>query len=668
MADNVQAAVCKLCGGSLKYIQTDKRWRCRYCGTYAEYFSSENVDVDGIARQVIEDVAYRRLDNAEKNLSDCTRKNQKSVATQIATLSYCLGRFASATNDRERSDYMDRFKSYVKTFINDYPTINAEETSFYNSFDNNAADVFANLINLFSLLGSYGDSRVEFITNQMNLDQVFSKDENESLLRVAIKNKNITNIKKILSNSAHIDKSNACIILMNEYSDDENKAELLQMIFDVDAASGINKNVYLNYFDGEDSVKTKLVILSGIMKYNIPFDIMRVFEILVEKTQDPDDIRDILEVIYISKSDSRRDAEVFQYVMNNNNLSSVMLWYVKLLEQNEVFMNVSSKVIVDVMDNSIIEANDKIELIVELMNNLHFTVDNRAKDVALIHYMCEVFDSVPFRLALLEKILIPGFPISNRTVTKYVNETTIDGIDKVKVLGMIFNAGFQVSFARNLLSDYMNQGKDNTEVKNAVYNYLIGSGYSVDSTNFGSFLLGDTEENEKISKANLMIQNGSVIPKDILQKYIMAVSSNQTKGFSYNLFRLLIQHDFNIDSEALTRYLIYIPDPDRARNLVVLLNHSPGFSKGTMPIYISQVPVQMNLVQAYMVTTRDSFDLANQCVSIMVQSGLNVNDKVQEVSGNRIPFDKFISNNTGVLSATAVQLAANYKKQGFWPR
>ena len=52
----------------------------------------------------------------------------------------------------------------------------------------------------------------------------------------------------------------------------------------------------------------------------------------------------------------------------------------------------------------------------------------------------------------------------------------------------------------------------------------------------------------------------------------------------------------------------------------------------------------------------------------MVQSGLNVNDKVQEVSGNRIPFDKFIANNTGVLSATAVQLAANYKKQGFWPR
>jgi hypothetical protein len=74
----------------------------------------------------------------------------------------------------------------------------------------------------------------------------------------------------------------------------------------------------------------------------------------------------------------------------------------------------------------------------------------------------------------------------------------------------------------------------------------------------------------------------------------------------------------------------------------------------------------MNLVQAYIVTTSDPFELADQCVSIMVQTGLNVNDKVQEVSGNRIAFDKYISNNSGILSSTAIQLVGNYKKQGFW--
>ena len=394
MADNVQAAVCEVCGGSLFYEKESKRWRCKYCYTYAEYYSAENTDVDGIARQVIEDVAYRRLESAEKNLSDCTRK----------TLSYNLGRFANARDEREKNDYMDRFKSYFKTFIHDYPTIGAEETSFYNSFDKNASDVFANLINMFSLFGSYGESRVKFISEQMSLDQVYSKEENASLLRVAVKNKNINNIKKILQNEAHIDKVDACVMLMSEYEDDENKSELLNMVFDKYVADSINKNIYMNYFSGGDSIKTKLTILKGLISQGVAFDAMQAFNILVRKTQFVEDVQEIIAAFYSDRLDSRKDTEIFQFLMTNEGASSLLGWYMKLLVEKDIYMPMNSKVISEIMDDSAIPAQEKTEALIAVFNDDHFSVENRAKDVAIAHYMCEVNDPFEVRKAFLRQI------------------------------------------------------------------------------------------------------------------------------------------------------------------------------------------------------------------------------------------------------------------------
>ncbi len=665
MADNVQAAVCEVCGGSLFYEKESKRWRCKYCYTYAEYYSAENTDVDGIARQVIEDVAYRRLESAEKNLSDCTRKNQKSVATQIATLSYNLGRFANARDEREKNDYMDRFKSYFKTFIHDYPTIGAEETSFYNSFDNNASDVFANLINMFSLFGSYGESRVKFISEQMSLDQVYSKEENASLLRVAVKNKNINNIKKILQNEAHIDKVDACVMLMSEYEDDENKSELLNMVFDKYVADSINKNIYMNYFSGGDSIKTKLTILKGLISQGVAFDAMQAFNILVRKTQFVEDVQEIIAAFYSDRLDSRKDTEIFQFLMTNEGASSLLGWYMKLLVEKDIYMPMNSKVISEIMDDSAIPAQEKTEALIAVFNDDHFSVENRAKDVAIAHYMCEVNDPFEVRKAFLSAVLKPGF-LGNRTVIRYVNETTIDGVGKVEILGYIFNAGFQVSFARNLLSDYMNTGKDSPEVKSAVYNSLVSEGYAVNSSDLGTFLLGDTDVKDKVARAKQMIANGSTIPADTLQKYILSIPADKPQEFSLELFNIMAQSDFDIDSEAIIKYVLYCYDPDRSRNLLKMLQRAGSAPTSSVPIYFGSTPVYMNLVQAYMMITADVYEIASQCVNMLIQYGLNANDKVQDFSGSKITFDKFVAQNASVLSNTTLRLAEEHKKQGFF--
>ena len=283
MADGAQAAVCKLCGGKMMYSKDDKRWRCMYCGTFSEFYSAENTDVDGIARQVIEDVAQGRLDQAERNLSDCTRKNQKAVATQIATISYYMGRYASAGSERESKDYSERTSYYIKGFLAEYPELREEETRFYNSFEErNSHDVIANLINLFTVMGGYGKSRVQFLMSLTDVGSVMSESENRRLLMAAIREQNQEDIEKILRNKAHINPGDSCRMILFEYPDSPEKQKYIELAMDQDAAGSLNKNEYLQYYNGQDSTETKLVVLGRMMEYSVPFDAMQILQELLQ--------------------------------------------------------------------------------------------------------------------------------------------------------------------------------------------------------------------------------------------------------------------------------------------------------------------------------------------------------------------------------------------------
>ena len=92
MAVSYSAKKCDSCGGSLEYIKEKKVWRCRYCGQ--EIVREEQYDglftIKNVARQSIIDTAYRRMDQANKNLTECEKIDSHYIGTLIARICYRL--------------------------------------------------------------------------------------------------------------------------------------------------------------------------------------------------------------------------------------------------------------------------------------------------------------------------------------------------------------------------------------------------------------------------------------------------------------------------------------------------------------------------------------------------------------------------------------------------
>ena len=92
MAVSYSSKKCESCGGSLEYIRAEKLWRCRYCGT--EVIREETYDglftIKNVVRQTIVDAAYRRLDGARDNITECQKIDVNYVGTIIARLCYRL--------------------------------------------------------------------------------------------------------------------------------------------------------------------------------------------------------------------------------------------------------------------------------------------------------------------------------------------------------------------------------------------------------------------------------------------------------------------------------------------------------------------------------------------------------------------------------------------------
>ena len=671
MAENRSAVVCELCGGTCEYDNKIRKYRCKYCQSIIEHFSSENVDVDGIARQVIEDVAYCRMDSAEKNLSDCTRKNQKGVATQIASLSYYKGRIANARDERELIDFTDRIKSAFGTFINEYPTLGPEETAFYNSFSDNSSDVIANLLNLFSMIGNHGEERVRFLSKMNALDKVYSKDENLQLLKNAVRIKNTDQIRNILGNTMHIDGAASLLTIMFDYAEDEHKAEMLGLALNKNAEEQINKNEYIRYFEGPDSVNTKLIILDALVEHEIPFDAMAMFDTFVKTISDADSMQKVLTVYYKKKLDTRRDEEIFRFMLGNDMLCSIVVWYLRLLERNGFYLTVNSKMLMDIMDNPRFPADVKMGILLELFNDEHFKIDNRAKDVALIHYLTNVKGSWEIRKGFIDEVIKCGYKPSNGLVRKYMLETDMDGTGKAEMLGLFFDAGYKVSFDRELLGDYMNKGVDSPEVKRVVSQKMNGTGFAINSGDLGNYILGNTPDAEKIQTVREMIRKGGKIPSDTLQKYISAVVVERRISFSSELLGLILNSDFKTSEETIQCYVLFCTDSDKGRRLYRMLECfylENGSGMRPYSVYFGNDPVYMNLAQAYLILTADAYDIASPTVGVFVEFGVSLDEKVWLAGNESMNFDRLIESNTFEHPDMIRRIMEENKKKHFWQR
>ncbi len=663
MAYESQAAVCKMCGGALGYVVEEKRWKCKYCGTYVEHFSSENTDVDGIARQCINDVANRKMSSAEKNLSDCTRKNQKSVATLIASMSYYFGMVTQASSDQERRNYMDRLSGHVRVFLSDYPRLGPEETKFYNSFGTDFNDVVANLLSVFGVIGPSGNERITFLMDKIDLSLVYSEEENKSLLKLFINKGDEESVRKILSNSAHIDHFESLNIVLFMMKDSPSKSEMAGLVLDRNTALRFDPKCFDSYFaKTEDSFETCLGILSLLADYNIPIDAMNAFTTLSEKAQSDEDQVSLLENIYRLASDTRKDIEIFQYLFSNNDTISVIPAYFMILEQKDIYMSINSKTLISLLDNAAVSASTKIQIIREIISNQHFQMDTRGLDVVINHFLLNVKCAPEDRLSLAKALIAKNSPISSRTVTSYMVGNTFDGALKADIMRVIMDSGFKAVFAKNLFSEYINGSRDSADVKNKVTDVLRSGGYSMTSSGLGSLIVSDMPSDQKMVQISDAVSKGSTVPPDALENYIRSCLTNR-RSVDAGFITFLIRYPFNISDATVRDFILYATDPDKARHLASFFDSMTGTLVGGMyKVRLGNQEYLMNFLQMYIICTRDTFDLAKQCADLISSKGISGSDKV--TCGNiQIPFIKVIQNFEQQLTNTTKQLAEIYCKK-----
>ena len=90
MASNYKSLKCDCCAGSLEYSKIKKVWICQYCGN--EIRREEEYDglytIKNVVKQTLTDIAYGRLDAAQKNLAECEKIDSRYIGTMMARLAF----------------------------------------------------------------------------------------------------------------------------------------------------------------------------------------------------------------------------------------------------------------------------------------------------------------------------------------------------------------------------------------------------------------------------------------------------------------------------------------------------------------------------------------------------------------------------------------------------
>lgn len=135
MAETSYSKKCTSCGGNKwEYKRELKLWICRYCGNQVE--RQEQYDglytIKNVVRQVILDSAYRRLEQADRNISECQKINSRYVGTLIAGI--CFRLIAAVSGGLAGQDpraMLGQLRRDYEQLKEESPDMNDDETAVY---------------------------------------------------------------------------------------------------------------------------------------------------------------------------------------------------------------------------------------------------------------------------------------------------------------------------------------------------------------------------------------------------------------------------------------------------------------------------------------------------------------------------------------------------------
>ncbi|MDF2511284.1 MAG: hypothetical protein K0S04_1150 [Herbinix sp.] len=655
MAVNFVARKCT-CGGKLEFDLEKKIWVCMYCGTIVEREATfDRVQVDGIegindvVRQTLMDVAYKRVDSAERNYADCERKNHQHIGTLLANLSLLMMKISLTKDQSEVRNFLDKIIFLAKRLKEEFPVIAEDEINLYESFGNASSDIYGTLAAAYDTLKDEG--RFEYISSKMNVGEIFSVDTNRNLLRIAMKRGSLDVVDQILSNQSNIDKKSALEDILESYPDVTRKREILSKLIDKDIMESDTKIFEAYFIDSKDRIETKNEVLSKTIDFGLKYNCDLILK-GISSIADYDNAKVTFDALCRSELSDQETEDILGSVLSAGKRYEIALAFLQANIDNKCYIRLNANIINAFLAASTWEVEESLQIVKRL---LQFDIDNRQMDAVINYYLCDNQDHNEKRSRMIPILLPERVPISISTIENYSLKTITDGNDKSKFLKMIFLTGFNKTYVSELLSKYILSSIDSKDVSAAVTDYLISEGFQVDPKILNQYIASTADDAEvKKDKIKKLIQNGTQPRNDSLDTYLLSL--NNVSEYSLELFNLLSEQGCQVSEASLVKYLLKITDADKVGNLIKLLEYITFDINNTM----SEIAhlgncIFGNIFQIYVLCSEDPYDIAHGITEALTIKKVKLSGDIK-VNDKSLKFKKYISENKASVSPLTLRL------------
>lgn len=658
MAVQYIARKCTQCAGKLEYIKEKKTWKCLYCG--AEIERAEQYDglftIKNVVRQTLLDVAYRRLDSAEKNLVECEKIDSRYVGTMIAKIAYqmVMAITPGAYPQGELRHVFSQLKRNYDALQAIEQNITGDEEVLYEFFD--SADVYATLLLVYDSLND--GMRRDYMAELLDAAQVYAKEPNHNLLSYALKNEKYDLFDQILNSSGNVEPVFALRELLQNYPDNGNKCRNMETLLNAHPLEREAQKIVEAYLaDSSDCLVTKgkMVVLAHGAGITVSLEEI-VTHLLTKAGRET--VEEVLRQVCSARLPDEHVYQMVEFAISAD-LPDVMMTALMVLKETNQYVVMAPKYMIALLSRTDLSASDQTRVLHQLLS---FQVDAKSKDAVVRHYLCVNQHGVEIRMEVIHVLLKAVTTIQTGTVENYVLNVNTDGVNKSRVVEQIFALDLNLNFFQDLLAQYIGSKVDTKEVKDKVAALLVGKGLKLSPSDFTAYICSSAAlAEDKVDFVKRMLSNGVQLRGDTVNAYLENITSDQ---FHSDLLAFIISSASNISELALSNYLLHCKEKDelKIRNFMTLaaLCH-----KNVADIYCDAwcvgQKISGNLLPVYLLSTPDSFEVTKEIADFLISRKAKFNAEIQLAGTKALKLKKFVSQNIGELSPASGQICAAYK-------
>ncbi len=658
MAVTIKERKCKRCAGILDYIRSEKIYKCRYCGGIAE--REETYDglftIKNVVRQSLLDTSNRRLDSAEKNITECEKIDSRYVGTLIAKIAFEMISVITpgACDPNNAKNMLSQLKKNYEQLKEIGTTVTDEEEALYEFLEE--SDIFATLLLVYDSLGD--TARRDFVAELIETEDIYSKAANTNLLTYSIKNGKFDLTDKVLNNTDNLDVVSAFSEVLNKYPDNDGKPANIEKLFASGQIKNEHKGMIETYLSSSDNaIKTKSRVLVLTLNADIKIGVESIINNILSKAE-VEQVGDVLSALCKSRLNDEDTLRLlaFAYECGNCAVAKVTL---NSLKNSEQYVILPAKYIISMLSQTNYSAEEKVEL---LKISFDFKIENKSFESIVSNYLCFNTDAVDIRKSVIDCLFDKAATFPTSVVETYVLKCAADGERKPEIIKQMFDKGLNTTFFNDLLSRYMNASVDEQDVKVEVINTLTQIGLKIDPSSFVDYICESQDEvQDKIAFVKKMIKNGAQLRSDAANLYLEKTNPDK---YSSELFATIFTGASSFSAKAIENYILHFNEREavKSQNVKTILDLSPSVATNiTCQITHLSNSISCNLLQAYVLLTNDSQTVAFEIVSNLMNSQrIKINEEMR-VSGTAMKLKKYVVSQKENLSQITDAICDKYR-------